>query len=153
MPRRTNKFSVPLEARGQRLDHFLATQFHQLSRSQIQKCIRDGGVTVGGKEIRRASLRLRGGEKLAVVFPEPAAAAGVPEDIPLEVLYEDEDLAVLNKPAGLVVHAGAGPARRGGTLVNACCTASPPSHVGGPCARHCASPRQAHLRRFAHRQD
>ncbi|HSC77456.1 MAG TPA: RluA family pseudouridine synthase [Candidatus Acidoferrales bacterium] len=119
MPRRTSNFSVPVEARGQRLDHFLATELTQLSRSQLQKCIRDGGVTLDGKEIRRASLRLRGGEKLAVVLPEPPASTAVPEEIPLDVLYEDDDLAVLNKPAGLVVHAGAGPARRGGTLVNA----------------------------------
>lgn len=119
MPRRATNFSVPAQARGERLDHFLAAQLPGLSRSQVQKCIRDGGVTLGGEKVRRPSLRLRGGEKLNVVLPEPPASSAVPEEIPLEILYEDDDLAAINKPAGLVVHAGAGPARRGGTLVNA----------------------------------
>ncbi len=133
MPQRPASFSVPAEARGQRLDHFLAEQLPGLSRSQIQRCIRDGGVTFGGKESRRTSLRLRGGEKLVVVLPEPPASTVAPEKIPLEVLYEDDDLAVLNKPAGLVVHAGAGPARRGGTLVNALLHRFRRlSHIGGP---------------------
>ena len=119
MPRRGVSVSVPAQARGERLDQFLAAQLPNLSRSQVQKCIREGGVTLAGKEIRRPSFRLRGGERLAVVLPEPPLPTAVPEEIPLDVLYEDDDLAAINKPAGLVVHAGAGPARRGGTLVNA----------------------------------
>ncbi|HXE76400.1 MAG TPA: RluA family pseudouridine synthase [Candidatus Xenobia bacterium] len=117
MPRRASSFSVPAEARGERLDHFLAAQLPQVSRAQIQKCIRDGGVLLNDKQARRPSLRLGGGEKIVIVLPEPAPAAAVPEEIPLDVLYEDEDLAAINKPAGLVVHAGAG--QRRGTLVNA----------------------------------
>jgi 23S rRNA pseudouridine1911/1915/1917 synthase len=113
---------VPVEAAGWRLDQFLAGQLSGVSRSRVQQLVEQGDVLVEGKR-EKASLKLRGGERVVVtgqqqVTPLEARA----EDIPLEIVYEDEDLAVVNKPAGMMVHAGSGAtdeARSGGTLVNA----------------------------------
>jgi 23S rRNA pseudouridine1911/1915/1917 synthase len=113
---------VPVEAAGWRLDQFLAGQLTGVSRSRVQQLVEQGDVLVEGKR-EKASLKLRGGERVVVtgqqqVTPLEARA----EDIPLEIVYEDEDLAVVNKPAGMMVHAGSGAtdeARSGGTLVNA----------------------------------
>jgi 23S rRNA pseudouridine1911/1915/1917 synthase len=113
---------VPVEARGQRLDHFLATQLEGVSRSRVQMLIDQGDVLVDGAP-HKASLKLRGGESIAVTGePHPAPLKAVPEAIALDVVYEDADLAVVNKPAGMMVHAGSGAnddARSRGTLVNA----------------------------------
>ena len=99
-----------------RLDRYLAARLPELSRTRIQELIDEGRVRVNGSSVRR-SHRVAPGEAIeAEVLPRPPLAA-VPEDIPVEILYEDEDLVVVNKPAGMVVHAGAGTAR--GTLVNA----------------------------------
>ena len=113
---------VPVEAAGWRLDQFLAGHLSGVSRSRVQQLVEQGDVLVEGKR-EKASLKLRGGEQVVVtgqqqVVPLEAHA----EDIPLEIVYEDEDLAVVNKPAGMMVHAGSGAtdeARSGGTLVNA----------------------------------
>lgn len=113
---------VPVEAAGWRLDQFLAGELQGVSRSRVQQLVEQGDVLVEGKR-EKASLKLRGGESVVVtgqqqVTPLEAHA----EDIPLEIVYEDEDLAVVNKPAGMMVHAGSGAtdeARSGGTLVNA----------------------------------
>jgi 23S rRNA pseudouridine1911/1915/1917 synthase len=113
---------VPVEAAGWRLDQFLAGHLSGVSRSRVQQLVEQGDVLVEGKR-EKASLKLRGGERVVVtgqqqVTPLEARA----EDIPLEVVYEDEDLAVVNKPAGMMVHAGSGAtdeARSGGTMVNA----------------------------------
>ncbi|WP_263349897.1 RluA family pseudouridine synthase [Acidicapsa acidisoli] len=113
---------VPIEAAGWRLDQFLAGQLSGVSRSRVQQLVEQGDVLVEGKR-EKASLKLRGGEHVVVtgqqqVTPLEARA----EDIPLEIVYEDDDLAVVNKPAGMMVHAGSGAtdeARSGGTLVNA----------------------------------
>lgn len=116
------KFLVAVEAAGWRLDQFLVGQLHGISRSRIQQIVERGDVLVDGKK-ERASLKLRGGEAVVVLGEQaskPLEARA--EDIPLEVVYEDEDLAVVNKPAGMMVHAGSGAtdeARSGGTLVNA----------------------------------
>lgn len=113
---------VPSESAGQRLDQFLATQFAGSSRSRIQLLIAEEKVLVDGKPAK-ASLRLRGGEQvrvLSVVQLPPLRA--IAEEIPLDIVYEDDDLAVINKAAGMMVHAGAGPTedtRNRGTLVNA----------------------------------
>lgn len=113
---------VPVEAAGWRLDQFLAGQLDGVSRSRVQQMVEQGDVLVEGKR-EKASLKLRGGEQVVVsgqqqVTPLEARA----EEIPLEIVYEDDDLAVVNKPAGMMVHAGSGAtdeARSGGTLVNA----------------------------------
>ena len=115
-------FAVPPEAAGQRLDHFLATQMEGVSRSRVQLLLDQGDVLVDGAR-HKASLKLRGGEQIVVTGePHPAPLHATPENIPLDVVYEDKDLAVINKPAGMMVHAGAGQSedeRSRGTLVNA----------------------------------
>ena len=111
------EFSV--ERDGERLDVFLARMAIQgdpLSRSRIQKLITDGNVTVDGKPAK-ASLRLAAGAVVAVELPEPEVTDIAPENIPLDILYEDEDVIVVNKARGMVVHPAAGVSR--GTLVNA----------------------------------
>ena len=147
--------AVPAEAKGQRLDTFIATflatsvaafpatsvaalpatQLAGISRSRVQMLIDQGDVLVNGSR-EKASLKLRGGEQIAITGdPHPAPLKAVPEAIPLDIVYEDADLAVVNKPAGMMVHAGAGrsgvpagqegaapnelDARSSGTLVNA----------------------------------
>jgi 23S rRNA pseudouridine1911/1915/1917 synthase len=113
---------VPAEARGVRLDRFLAAQLEGVSRSRVQLHIDQGGVQVDGVA-QKASYKLGGGERITVVGearPEPLKAE--PEAIPLDVVYEDNALAVVNKPAGMMVHAGSGKsveAQSSGTLVNA----------------------------------
>ncbi|MGD0911834.1 MAG: RluA family pseudouridine synthase [Terracidiphilus sp.] len=115
-------FEVPVEARGQRLDHFLATQLADVSRSRVQMLVDQGDVRVNGAAAK-SSTKLRGGEHIEVTGePHPAPLKAEPEAIPLNVVYEDADLAVIDKPAGMMVHAGSGQtddARSRGTLVNA----------------------------------
>jgi 23S rRNA pseudouridine1911/1915/1917 synthase len=117
---------VPAEAAGQRLDHFLAqfltAQGQSVSRSRVQLLMEQGDVLVNG-EREKPSLKLRGGERIEITGePHPAPLKATAEDIPLDVLFEDAHLAVVNKPAGMMVHAGSGQnedARSRGTLVNA----------------------------------
>ena len=113
---------VPAEAAGQRLDQFVASQLEGVSRSRVQMLMDQGDVLVNG-EREKASLKLRGGEQIAVTGePHPTPLKATAEDIPLDVVFEDADLAVVNKPAGMMVHAGSGQnedARSRGTLVNA----------------------------------
>ena len=110
------------EAKGQRLDQFLVAQLEGVSRSRIQLLIDQGDVLVNGL-VEKASLKLRGGERIDITGePRPAPLKAMAEEIPLDVVYEDADLAVINKPAGMMVHAGSGQnddARSRGTLVNA----------------------------------
>jgi 23S rRNA pseudouridine1911/1915/1917 synthase len=115
-------FVAAAKARGQRLDQFLVGQLAETSRARIQLLIAEEKVRVNDVPAK-ASLRLRGGERVAVLgavqLPPLRAMA---EEIPLDIVYEDDDLAVVNKPAGMMVHAGAGATeddRNRGTLVNA----------------------------------
>lgn len=98
------------------LSGFLAGLQATFSRSRVQKLIDDGMVQVNSK-IAKSSLKLYGGERISIDLPEPAASGITPQEIPLQVVFEDEHLLVINKPAGLVVHPGAGVSD--GTLVNA----------------------------------
>lgn len=109
--------TVPEEGAGQRLDFFLAAEFPELSRSRWQELIKGGYAELDGEFVKRPSARLRGGEKLLVEVVARPPLRATPEEIPLDVLYEDEDVIALNKPAGMVVHLGVG--ARQGTLVNA----------------------------------
>lgn len=113
---------VPAEAAGQRLDHFIATQLEGISRSRVQLLLDQGDVLVNGAS-SKPSYKLRGGEQILVTGePHPAPLKASPQDIPLDVVFEDKHLAVINKPAGMMVHAGAGEsedARNRNTLVNA----------------------------------
>lgn len=117
MAARVLNLRVPAEARQQRLDQFLSAQLPELSRTRIQELIREGRARLDGGVVRRPGLRLRGRETLCLEVIEQPALAAAPEAIPLTIVYEDDDLAVVDKPAGMVVHAGAGHSR--GTLVNA----------------------------------
>jgi 23S rRNA pseudouridine1911/1915/1917 synthase len=113
---------APPEAKGQRLDQFLVSQLEGVSRSRVQLLIDQGDVLING-HVEKASLKLRGGERVDITGePHPAPLKATAEEIPLDVIYEDEDLAVIDKPAGMMVHAGSGQnddARSRGTLVNA----------------------------------
>lgn len=113
---------VPLEAAGQRLDQFLAAQLPDTSRARVQMLLEEEKALVNGKT-SKPSLKLKGGETLTILGdPTPPPLRAMAEDIPLDVLFEDADLAVVNKPAGMMVHAGAGATddeRNRGTLVNA----------------------------------
>jgi 23S rRNA pseudouridine1911/1915/1917 synthase len=113
---------VTSEHEGTRLDTFLAAVLPERSRSQIQKLIKDGHVTAsstapGAGKSLRASTAVKAGQRFRIESPEPVAAAAEAEDLPLSILYEDADVVVIDKPAGMVVHPGAGHAS--GTLVNA----------------------------------
>jgi 23S rRNA pseudouridine1911/1915/1917 synthase len=109
-------FTVSPDFGGQRLDRFLVSVLEGHSRSQIQKLIGDGHVTIERREAR-ANLAMRDGERVTVVLPDVVPARAAAEALPLDILYQDKDVAVLNKPAGMVVHPGAG--HPSGTLVNA----------------------------------
>jgi 23S rRNA pseudouridine1911/1915/1917 synthase len=108
--------TYPPDAKPMRLDLFVSQELAGETRAAVQRLIENSNVLVDGQPAK-ASLKLRGGERIAVVIPPPLAAEPLPEDIPLEVLYEDHDLIVINKPHGMVVHPGAGNST--GTLVNA----------------------------------
>jgi 23S rRNA pseudouridine1911/1915/1917 synthase len=110
------KLSVADEGSGERLDRFLAARLPELSRTRIQSLVDHGRVTVNGAAGKR-SYRVESGDAVVVEIPAPSPAAAQPEAIPLEILYEDEDVAVINKPAGMIVHPGAG--AKSGTMVNA----------------------------------
>jgi len=115
-------FVVPAEVHGQRLDQFLTAQLDGVSRARVQLLIDQGDVLVNGNR-EKPSFKLRAGQRIAITGePHPAPLKAVPEEIPLDVVYEDADFAVINKPAGMMVHAGSGrndAARGRGTLVNA----------------------------------
>ena len=110
------RVEVSAEHDGARLDTFLTNALPDRSRSQVQKLIRDGHVTGPGKDLR-ASTPVRAGQAFAVDVPAPVEAKAVAEDLPLTILYEDTDIVVIDKPAGMVMHPGAGHDR--GTIVNA----------------------------------
>ncbi|HVM22740.1 MAG TPA: RluA family pseudouridine synthase [Sphingomicrobium sp.] len=102
---------------GWRLDRALADAVPTLSRERLKALIRSGAVESEGKAVRDPALKVRGGEALSVSVPEPEPAHNRPQDIPLTIVFEDEHLLVVDKPAGLVVHPAAGNLE--GTLVNA----------------------------------
>lgn len=121
-------FILPPEEAGERLDRALAARFPQLSRAQLQRLIRSGAITVNDAAVRPA-YRLTPGDRITVTFPEEPTVR--PEPFPLDIVYEDEYLLVVSKPAGMVVH----PAARivSGTLVNALLAHCPQvADVGGP---------------------
>ncbi|MBD3336758.1 MAG: RluA family pseudouridine synthase [Candidatus Eisenbacteria bacterium] len=111
------RIRVPPEAAGERLDRFLTRHLADASREQVRRLIRDGRVTLDARPAK-PSARVEAGQIVAHPGLPPAPPLRIePQEIPLQIVYEDEDLLVVNKPAGLVVHPGAGV--RGGTLVNA----------------------------------
>jgi 23S rRNA pseudouridine1911/1915/1917 synthase len=122
---------VPSDERaGTRLDRFLAARYPGESRSSLQKLIREGRVLVRGVPVR-PSQAVAAGDPVEIRFPPPARQELVPEAMPIAVLFEDDDLLVLDKPAGVIVHPGAGAER--GTLVHGLLARGGAlSRVGGP---------------------
>jgi 23S rRNA pseudouridine1911/1915/1917 synthase len=115
-PAARRRLEVPADQDGTRLDAFLAGAVPDRSRSQIQKLIKDGHVS-GPVAHLRASTPVRAGQAFDLDLPAPVEARAIAEDIPLPILYEDADVVVIDKPAGMVVHPAAGHAT--GTVVNA----------------------------------
>ncbi|MFQ5812390.1 MAG: RluA family pseudouridine synthase [Anaerolineae bacterium] len=101
---------------GQRIDKYIADEIPDLSRSRVQRLIKEGRVTVGG-EATKSSHQVEAGDEIVVRIPPPEPLEVRPEPIPLDIVHEDEDIIVVNKPAGMVVHPAYG--HRTGTLVNA----------------------------------
>lgn len=124
------EFRVDARAAGERLDRFLAAKAPHLSRSRVQGLIREGHVTLGGAKPAKPGEKVRAGMLVTVTEPPAEPSLLEPEDIPLDVLFEDTDLLVLNKPPGLVVHPAAGHTRH--TLVHALLAHCPSlSGIGG----------------------
>lgn len=126
-------FVVAPERASERLDRVVAAEIPELSRSRVQDLIDGGRVTLDGA-VCKASHRVAAGESITVEMPMPQATPLEPEAIPLEILYRDEDVAVVNKPAGMIVHPGAGASS--GTLVAALLSrfggSAGLSSIGGP---------------------
>ena len=110
------EYFVTEETAGDRIDKFLAEQYENLSRSFLQKLLKSGEVMVDGRPVK-ASYKVAEGDLISFEVPEAVEPEIVPEDIPLDILYEDEDVLIVNKPKGMVVHPAAGHYQ--GTLVNA----------------------------------
>ncbi|HCU80960.1 MAG TPA: RluA family pseudouridine synthase [Chloroflexi bacterium] len=116
--------------RGKRLDVALVEGAKGLSRSQIQRLLRQGNIIVDGIVSTKSSTVIRGSEKVMIVIPPPVTTSVSAEDIPLEIVYEDSDLLVVDKPSGMVVHPASG--HRTGTLVNAVLSHDPQmAGIGG----------------------
>src|SRR5438874_10513020 len=116
MSHRTETIVIERTLPSQRLDTYLRAAFPAVSRGAIQRLIEEGQIRVNGRKVKPTHTP-RAGEKVEVHWPEPRAAEAHPEPIPLEVIFEDEALLVINKPAGIVVHPAAGNEEH--TLVNA----------------------------------
>jgi 23S rRNA pseudouridine1911/1915/1917 synthase len=112
----TKEFVVKLEDAGRRLDIFLTRQMPDWSRSQLQRQILSGSVTIGSETVYKAGQEVQARDRITIRAAQRELRA-VAEDLPLSIVYEDDDLVVVNKPAGMVVHVGAGV--KSGTLVNA----------------------------------
>ena len=110
------EFIVEAEAAGQRIDRFLSGEDTGLSRSALQGLVADGHVLCNGKSIAK-SLKLKAGDTILLEIPDAKPIEAVPQDIPLDIVYEDDHLLVVNKPKGMVVHPA--PGNPDGTLVNA----------------------------------
>ena len=112
----SRSFDVIAEVSGERLDCFCA-RISGETRSFIQKLIEDGLVAQNGRTCAKPGTKLRSGDRIEITLPETAAAELIAEDIPLKIIYQDSDIAVIDKPKGMVVHPA--PGNSGGTLVNA----------------------------------
>ncbi len=113
----SRRLVVAAEEAGGRLDRVLANHVTELSRSRLKALVLDGQVVVGGRPIRDPGHHVRAGDAIIVTVPPPEPAAPLAEPIPLNIVYEDDSIIVIDKPKGLVVHPAAG--NWTGTLVNA----------------------------------
>lgn len=112
----TEKFNFTVETEKGRIDKYLAGQLEGVSRSKIQKLISEGQILVNEKEVK-AKYKVSNGDEIVVTIPDPEPVDVVAQNLPLEIIYEDEDIVLINKAQGMVVHPGAG--HKDGTLVNA----------------------------------
>lgn len=110
------EFSVDGSENGIRIDRYLSEKNAELSRSYLQKLLKEQGITVNGREVK-ANYKVQAGDEIRISLPDLSEPDILPENIPLDILYEDEDVMVVNKPKGMVVHPSAG--HTSGTLVNA----------------------------------
>lgn len=113
----SHQFTIRPENAHQRIDRFLSRQGLDLSRSQIQRLLEMGQVSVNGLLMSKAGYSLRPEDNIEITLPEPKETKVAPQNIPLDIVYEDDAIIVVNKPAGMVVHPAAG--NFDGTLVNA----------------------------------
>jgi 23S rRNA pseudouridine1911/1915/1917 synthase len=111
------QLTIPSGAKGERLDRWLAEQLPDLSRAQVMRLLGEGHITVDGAVPSKGGVKVAGGQVVEVTIPAAPSDLPQAEAIPLEILYEDEQVVVLNKPAGIVIHPA--PGHTGGTLVNA----------------------------------
>ena len=116
MTARTENFTIEQSLPGERLDIFLRTKFPAVSRGTLQRLIEQGHIRVNGQTVKPTHSP-RAGEVIELTWPEARPAEAQPEEMPLDILFEDQSLLVVNKPAGLVVHPAAGHEEH--TLVNA----------------------------------
>jgi 23S rRNA pseudouridine1911/1915/1917 synthase len=116
MAKRSDSITVEQSLPFERLDVFLKSKLPQVSRGVLQRMIEDGAILVNGKKVKPTHSP-RAGEIIDIGWPEPVSPRAEPEEMPLDVIYEDEQIIVIDKPPGLVVHPAAG--HHGGTLVNA----------------------------------
>lgn len=123
-----NVVELEVDAGGARLDRYVSERQADLSRAAVQRLIDSGLVLVNGR-LQKASYRVQVGDRLRLEVPDAQPSAAKAESIPLDIVYEDSDIIVVNKPAGMVVHPAAG--HPGGTLVNAVLAHAPGLQVGG----------------------
>ena len=105
------------EENCKRLDVFLSEQTDEFTRSRIKKLIEDGNVCIGGKQVKKAGADVKAGEEVTISIPDAVECSAKAENIPLDIVYQDEDFAIVNKAKGMTVHVGNG--NESGTLVNA----------------------------------
>jgi len=117
MPDKKYKFTVSEEQNLKRVDQFIVEELPTFSRTKISKLIKEGALLVNNESIEERSKKVSFGDEVELSVPEPVPTDLKPQNIPLDVVYEDDDLLVINKPIGMVVHPGAG--NPDGTLVNA----------------------------------
>lgn len=111
-----NEIIIACCRENERIDVYVSCELKEMSRSSVQKLISDGNITVNGKKIK-SNYKTKLNDEIVVILPEPEVLDIAAEDIPIEIVYEDDDLAVINKPQGMVVHPA--PGHYSGTLVNA----------------------------------
>lgn len=113
----TKRFTIDDETAGRRIDALIASRIPELTRNHVQKLLEQGLVSCNGAVVSKGSLKLKVWDEVSVQIPEPEAMSVDPQSIPLDIVYEDEDLLIVNKPKGMVVHPA--PGHSEGTLVNA----------------------------------
>ena len=111
------RISVPAGERPERIDQFLARMIGNTSRTKVHEAMEAGAVILNGSPVTKPAYKIKGGDEIAVHIPRPPRMRAEAEDIPINIIYEDAALLIINKPAGMVVHPAAG--TRSGTLVNA----------------------------------